>query len=60
VLAGDYLSVARLCENYHVLPSAGGLLDQDSKMMYFLSRIQEYDNVRQELDDEQAKQRGGV
>jgi hypothetical protein len=57
VLAANYLSVARMCEGYHVLPSAGGLLDQDSLMMHYLSKIQEYDAIRQELDDEHAKHR---
>jgi hypothetical protein len=60
VWAADYLTVARMCELYHVLPDAGGLLDQDSKMIYFLGKVQEYDNIRQELDDEQAKQRSRV
>lgn len=52
--------MARLCEGYHVLPSAGGLLDQDGKMMHFLAKVQEFDAIRQELDDEQAKQRSKV
>jgi hypothetical protein len=59
VQAAEYLSVARMCETYQVLPSAGGVLDQDSMMMHFLTKIQEFDAMRKDLDDEQEKFRRG-
>ena len=49
-----------MCEEYHVLPSAGGLLNQDSLMMYFLGKVREFDAIREDLDNEQRKQRSQV
>jgi hypothetical protein len=45
-----------MCEDYHVLPSAGGLLDQDSLMIHFLLKVREFDSIRADFDDAQAKQ----
>jgi hypothetical protein len=39
------------------MPRAGGMLDQDSRMMYFLIKIQEFDGIRAEFDEQQNKQR---
>lgn len=54
--AAEYLTIARLCEDYHVLPSAGGLLDQDSLMIHFLLKVREFDSIRAEFDEAHAKQ----
>jgi len=58
VAASEFLTIARLCEDYSVLPSAGGLLDQDSLMMHYLLKVREFDNIRAEFDEAQRKQGG--
>lgn len=51
------LNIVRTCQNFHTLPRAGGLLDQDALFVEIIYRITQYENARAELDRklEQAK-----
>jgi hypothetical protein len=49
----DVLDTVRFCEDLHVLPKAGGLLDQDSLWVDFFRKIKEFDSIRAELDRKQ-------
>lgn len=52
--------MVRMCEDMHVLPQAGGLLDQDSAFIHFLHKIKEFDRLRKELDDSGTRLQQGA
>lgn len=44
-----------MCEQFHTLPLAGGILDQDSLFMYVLQETLVWKEQRKELDQQKAK-----
>ncbi len=47
--------MAFLCETYHVLPEAGGVLDQDPVNIRILRMVADARAERQELDRQKSK-----
>ena len=45
-----FMEMYSICENFHVMPKAGGLLDQDSLFVYLLKFAMICHHERQELD----------
>jgi hypothetical protein len=48
------LTMVRLCQNYQVLPGAGGLLDQDSYYVFLMACVSMYDQERADRDKSSA------
>jgi len=44
-----------MCERFHTMPSAGGMLDQDKLFMHVLQQTLVWKAEREELDQAQAK-----
>ena len=49
------VNMVRMCQKMNTLPTAGGLLDQDSYFVYLLNVVLAADEKRQELDNARAK-----
>lgn len=52
---GTILSLINNCENLHMLPKAGGILDQDSLFMHIYGWVTEVRAQRAELDKQRSK-----
>ena len=50
--------MTRLCQEFHVLPNAGGLLDQDSYHVWLMANVIEADRERDEREQKQNKIQG--
>lgn len=48
------LSMINLSEAFHVLPRAGGLLDQDSLFIHYFMYVTELREMRRKLDENKA------
>lgn len=55
VEVASILTMVRLCEKYGVLPSPGGLLDQDSYHVWLMEQVAIFDHKKEER--EKAKQK---
>lgn len=51
------LNLIHMCQNYHTLPRAGGLLDQDALFVEIMFSVGQWQSARAQLDDQIAKQR---
>lgn len=51
------LSMINLSENFHVLPVAGGLLDQDSMFIHYYMYVNQLREMRRQLDEHKSKNR---
>jgi hypothetical protein len=49
------LSVIRMCQEFHQMPHAGGMLDQDSVFIFILQHVLTWDAQRAELDRSKQK-----
>ena len=52
---GQIISLIRMCESLHVLPQAGGLLDQDAYFVYLLQQVMLADQEKAALDRARQK-----
>lgn len=50
-----YLALANMCETYHSLPWAGGVLEQDAYTMMVLGSIMGFKGERQKLEDDKLQ-----
>lgn len=44
------ITMVRICQEFHVLPGAGGLLDQDSYFVWLMTCVMEADREREERE----------
>lgn len=51
------LNLIHTCQNYHTLPRAGGLLDQDALFVEIMFNVSQWESARAQLDAKQAEQR---
>lgn len=56
--ADNLISIANVCQHLHCLPSPGGLLDQDSFLVYGMDLVVDAQEAKNELDraQQQAQQ----
>jgi hypothetical protein len=52
--AGTIINIMRVCEDFHVLPEAGGLYDQDSLFVYMMYNYLIWQQQRAELDSRKS------
>ena len=50
--------MTRLCQEFHVLPNAGGLLDQDSYHIWLMANVIEADREKEAQEDKRNKIQG--
>lgn len=48
------LTIIDNCQEFHTLPRAGGILDQDALFMYINNEVAQARGVRAELDSKKA------
>lgn len=50
-----FIGLHRLCKEYNHLPGSGGILDQDSYLMWGLQGVIEAIDIRQKMEEDQQK-----
>ncbi len=49
------IGISNMCQVYHCLPRAGGLMDQDCRMVQMLSLVSAAQQEKQEIEMAKAK-----
>lgn len=53
-----FIEMTNLCEAFGVLPRSGGILDQDSYLVWGMTLVLNAKVERQKLEEERAKKEG--
>jgi hypothetical protein len=53
--AREFLNIVGMCQEFHVLPRAGGLLDQDTVFVYLMSAVLQFSEEKRQLDEHKSK-----
>jgi hypothetical protein len=56
LIADQLIGIANMCQHLHCLPGPGGLLDQDSFLVYGMDLVVDAQNAKQEMDQAVAEQ----